>query len=132
VAVQEIRRQQRDMQVTVWAPTPAARDAVARLIDPALSVPEFLTLADGTAMRIIYQRSQLNDGNEQVVLYRRDFVYRVEFALCLTAAPASILQSVANVPVVADTPPLPLNALLLMSGSYLRLLNDGKLYLEQQ
>ena len=95
--LREIRRQERDFQVTVWAPTPALRDAVARRIDPVLSAAEFLPLADGSAMRIVYRRSHLNDGNEQVVLYRRDFIYKVEFALYQRASASPILRSLAEV-----------------------------------
>lgn len=93
---QEYRRVKRDFQVTLWCGTPQQREAVGRLVDPALSVPAFLPLADGSRLRVIYQRTLLEDGNAQVVLYRRDWFYACEYGQFLQQAASAVGQISVN------------------------------------
>lgn len=78
-SLSEVRRQQRVFQVTVWADTPANRKAVAKIVDPMLSALEFITLADGTGGRIVYQSSCDDDMPQKANCYRRDMLYQIEY-----------------------------------------------------
>jgi hypothetical protein len=71
----ELRRQERQFQLSVWADTPAHRDAVAQPLDIALCALTFLTLADGTGARIRYRASRVVDLHEKDKIYRRDLIY---------------------------------------------------------
>ena len=62
----------------LWCNTPAIRDAVAAVVDPALSSLTFISLPDGTGGRIRYERAHPDDRAQKVLLYRRDLVYSVE------------------------------------------------------
>lgn len=79
-SLSELRRQQRVFHITVWADTPANRAAVAKLIDPMLAGLEFITLADGTGARIIYQSSCDDDMKQRANCYTRDLLYQIEYA----------------------------------------------------
>lgn len=76
----EHKRQVKQFLVTVWAPTPDKRVAAAKVIDPALARLHYLTLADNTHARLIYVRSDDNDRDQEILVYRRDIVYAAEYA----------------------------------------------------
>jgi hypothetical protein len=92
----EVRRQQRAVQLTIWADTPAHREATAQAIDVALAATEFVTLSDQTAARIIYQSSRLDDGTQKANLYRRDLIYSVEYATTQTSAATTVTVAQQN------------------------------------
>jgi hypothetical protein len=85
-AWQELKRQERSIQVTLWCPTPAMRDLAAPLIDVALVQNEHLLLDDGSGARLVYQRTMISDERQTVEIYRRDLVYMVEYATTLIRA----------------------------------------------
>jgi hypothetical protein len=95
-AIQEIRRQKRLIQITIWAPTPALRDAVAMAADEVLADLAFLTMPDGTGARLIYQDSPMTDSLEKAKLYRRDLRYNVEFATTKKMVTAEIVAGVVT------------------------------------
>lgn len=106
-AIREIRRQERVFQISVWSDTPAHRDAVIQPVDIALADTQFLTLADGTAARLIYRNSPVTDNNQKAKLYRRDLMYSVEYATTQTASEYQITalqETVVNQPDGATTP----------------------------
>jgi hypothetical protein len=76
----EVKRQEREFQLTVWAPTLAARDAIAKPIDVAVAVNQWLTFADGTSGRLLYKGSPYTDFDQKQGIYRRDLVVGVEYA----------------------------------------------------
>lgn len=76
----ELKRQEREYQMIVWAGTPAIRDAVAKPIDVLIPQTKFLTLADGTSARLIYKGSPFNDFDQKQGIYRRDFIVSAEYA----------------------------------------------------
>jgi hypothetical protein len=84
VAAKGIRNQERIFMAGIWAGSPALRDAVAKVVDPAISTPRFLTLPDGYAARIIYHGSALNDSEQKMGIYRRDLLYSVDYATTIT------------------------------------------------
>lgn len=83
-ALRELRRQERQFQMAIWAPTPALRDVVAQAIDPVLADMPFLTLPDMTAARLRYHASHMSDHLQRVHVYRRDLIYHVEYATTKT------------------------------------------------
>lgn len=91
-AIREIRRQKRNFMITCWCPTPALRDAVAPAIDAVLAGIEFLTLPDGSAGRLLYERSPVSDRVEREGLYRRDLIYSVEYGTTQTQSAAQIVE----------------------------------------
>jgi hypothetical protein len=96
VSIRELKRQRRDIQMSLWASTPSLRDQVAALLDPALAALEFLTLADGTAGRLLYVGSPHDDTVQKEVLYRRNLIYSVEYGTTETRDDAEILVPIVN------------------------------------
>ncbi len=88
---EECARQEQDFRVSVFAPTPAARDGVCRALGSALSIIGFLTLADGTAGRLRYQKTASFDGDQVASVYRRDIVYSVEYSTTSTLQTPTML-----------------------------------------
>lgn len=92
----ELRRQMRVMQITVWADTPANRDATAQAVDIALAAMERFTLADQTQARLLYQASHQIDSQSKANLYRRDLMYSVEYSTTQTAGATDVVIGVEN------------------------------------
>lgn len=101
-SIREIRRQERNFQITVWADTPVHRDVVASVVDVALAYLRFITLADGTAGRLIYRNSVISDMLQKAKLYRRDLTYSVEYATTQTETDTQITQTQLNTGVQID------------------------------
>ncbi len=95
--IKEIRRQERIFQVGIWAGNPGARDAVAKVVDPALSESRFLTMPDGFGARIIYHGSMINDSEQKMGIYRRELLYRIEYATTLTEKEWRIVVTQENI-----------------------------------
>jgi hypothetical protein len=75
----ESRRQEKDVRIICWCPTPAIRDSVASAIDSAFDQLSFLMLSDSSNARIIYRNTASYDQAQNALLYRRDLVYTVEY-----------------------------------------------------
>ena len=97
VSLAEIRRQQRVFQITIWADTPDHRKAVATIIDPLLADTEFVTLADGTGARVIYQSSCDDDASQKANCYRRDLLYQIEYATTKQVGSTEVVVAQENV-----------------------------------
>ena len=89
--VEECARQAQDFRISVFAPSPAARDAVCGALGSALSVIAFLTLADGTSGRLRYQKTASFDGDQVASIYRRDLTYEVEYSTTAVLAVPQML-----------------------------------------
>lgn len=76
----ELKRQERDFSLIIWAPTTISRDKIASYIDVAIPSNKFLTMADGSAGRLIYKGSPYSDFDQKQGIYRRDFSVSVEYA----------------------------------------------------
>ena len=83
-ATKEIRRQERLVALTVWAPNPAARDSICKTIDAALAATPRTILADQSVARLTYKGSPVTDMLEKSNIYRRDLLYTVEYATTIT------------------------------------------------
>lgn len=92
----EVRRQERQFQITTWAGTPALRSTVAKAIDAALAQVRFLGFADGTGGRLQYRGSPVTDFDQRQGVYRRDLIYTVEYGTIIVEAAAQIVVSVAD------------------------------------
>lgn len=75
----ESRRQEKDLRIICWCPTPPVRDAVAAAIDSAIVRTNFLTLPDNSPARVIYRNTASYDQSQNALLYRRDLVYTIEY-----------------------------------------------------
>jgi len=95
-SIREIRRQTRVMQLSVWTSTPSMRDTLAKAIDTALAATEFLTMPDGYGARLVYKGSHILDDVQKASLYRRDFLYMVEYATTQTETDTQITQIQLN------------------------------------
>ena len=78
-SIREVKRQLRRFRISFWCADPNSRNAAAAPVDVALATTNFLTLADGSAGRLVYHASPLIDKAETTALYRRDLVYSVEY-----------------------------------------------------
>jgi hypothetical protein len=76
----EWRRQETQVQITMWCPTPLVRDNAAKLVEPTLAKTTFLTMPDSFQARFRYHNTIQFDGGEKVALYRRDLIYSAEYA----------------------------------------------------
>jgi hypothetical protein len=95
-ALQEIRRQVQEFRISMWCPGPAARDAVAPVIDLALADVNFIPLADGAYGRVRFVGVTASDGGADADLYRRDLIYAVEYPSALAQiTPAMLFGTVS-------------------------------------
>lgn len=104
--LQEVRRQEQTLRVSLWCPTPALRDAAAALADVALAVQPFVTLPDGSVGRMRYAGASVIDREENAQLYRRELLYVVEYPTVLRQSLPSMLfgDLALNAAVVDATP----------------------------
>lgn len=87
----EVRRQTRTIQIMILSPTPLARDAIAKAIDPVLADMPRFNLPDGFGARLLYRGSPFNDFDQKFGLFRRDFLYDVEYPTTVSdVAPEAI------------------------------------------
>lgn len=68
-----------------WFADPLQRDAIMGTIDAALSDSPFLSLADGSRMRLIYSGNAESDKAENASLYRRDLYYTGEYSTTISS-----------------------------------------------
>ena len=85
------RRQEKDIRIICWCPTPSIRDAVAAAINSGMDQIAFLLVSDGSKARIIYRNTESYDQAQNALLYRRDLVYIVEYATITTFMQPSML-----------------------------------------
>lgn len=85
------RQQEQGLRVSVWAPTPQARDALASLIDGAISgmksasgfLTRFFPVGAYEAARIVARTTYTNDMPARDRIWRRDLCYTVEYPTTL-------------------------------------------------
>jgi hypothetical protein len=90
-SIRELRRQAVAFRLSLWCPSPTLRDLVANVIDAGIARIGFLALADSTAARLRYLRSETIDRDSAAVLYRRDLIYEAEYATTLTETQPAML-----------------------------------------
>jgi len=92
----ESRRQEKNLRLICWCPSPIIRDSVAGAIDYALNQVDFLALADGTQARVLYKNTESYDQAQNALLYRRDLVYAVEYPTVTILQQPSMLFGAAE------------------------------------
>lgn len=95
--IRELRRQNKSIQVTLWCSSPANRDAVAKVIDPAMALINFIALPDGSSGLLRYERTTTDDAPEKELLWRRDLFYWVEYPTTQTMTAPEIVGLTSNV-----------------------------------
>lgn len=95
----EIGRVEQVFQITVWANTPANRKAIASLLAPAIMQAHFMTLADGSAARLILKSQRDDDVPQKELLYRRDIFVTVEYVETETVTATTVVDIVENISV---------------------------------
>lgn len=96
IAVRELRRQIKDFQITVWAPTPGLRDRIGSAIDAALSEQSHIDLNDGAPAQLLYARQFDSDRSENWHVYRRDLIFSVNYATTQTISAPEVTQFVVT------------------------------------
>jgi hypothetical protein len=89
----ELGRQDRELQITIWAATPAMRDAAAKIIDPVLRAQIRLTMPDNSSARFVYKSSPFTDFDQKAGIYRRDLIYSAEYATTVQSAAQEIVST---------------------------------------
>lgn len=95
-AIRELRRQERAFRISIWSDTPDHRRAIAGIADVALGAVDRMTMPDGSTARLIYQSSMDVDAQQKAKLYRRDFMYSVEYATTQVETETQITQEQLN------------------------------------
>lgn len=79
VVATPVKRQSRQFQIVVWAPSPVLRDSVAQYVDSWLGDTYRIALPDGSAANLKYSHSPVNDLLQKEGAWRRDLFYEVIF-----------------------------------------------------
>lgn len=87
-----LRQQEKHFMVTVWAPTPDMREALAEAIDDRLGTMDRLSLADFPG-RIRYQSTYEEEPLERLQVFRRSLTYSVEWARTITMPAAQVMTA---------------------------------------
>lgn len=82
--IREVERVRQGFQVTIWAPSPAARVATAKAFMAGLFAQTTLALPDGTRGNLFFVRDNTSDEGQAQILYRRDVFCTVEFGITET------------------------------------------------
>ncbi len=77
----ELRRGEKQIMLTVWAPSPAARSAVGKPIANLMAEADWLQLPDTIPARIRVARIADDDREQEARIYRRDIVLEIEWAM---------------------------------------------------
>lgn len=96
-AMQEVRRQERLIQIGIWADSPDHRASIAKPIDAALAAQTFLIMPDDSAARLRYKSSPVTDVYEKSRIFRRDLMYEVEYGTFQTANETEFSASQLNI-----------------------------------
>lgn len=96
-SLMEVKRQIQNFRMTLWCADPAARDAVARLIDTGLSAPQFIALADGSSAHLVFAGGTTTDSGADAALYRRDFIFAAEYPTTLAEIEPAMLFGVGGI-----------------------------------
>lgn len=96
-SVKEIKRQEKQWQISIWTGDPALRDVIGSILDRELSTLTFINLPDYTAGRIRYFGTRYFDNAQKQGIYRRDLIYTVEYATTRVEVDTQVTQIELNV-----------------------------------
>jgi hypothetical protein len=92
VMAQEIGRQQRLIQITVWAPSQPLRDVTASALDVALRLAQRVVMPDGFWAALMYKGTPMTDMLTKQAIFRRDVLYEVEYATTVSRGATTVSQ----------------------------------------
>lgn len=95
-AVRELRRQIKDFQITIWAPTPQLRAKVGAAIDAALSEECHIDLGDCAPAQMFCARQFDSDTAENWHIYRRDLIVSVNYATTQVISAPEVISTAVN------------------------------------
>ncbi len=108
------RQQQQTFRVSCWAPSPAARDAVAQAVDQALAAIELagrFTTPDNSSCRLMFAGVFVDDRPSKDRVWRRDMRYSVEYPTLMIQTQAEMSAGILNLtpsgPTAATSPAYP-------------------------
>lgn len=87
-----LRQQEKHFMVTVWAPAPDVREALAEAIDARLGTMDRLPLPDFPG-RIRYQSTYEEEPQERLQIFRRSLTYSVEWATTVVTPATKIVAT---------------------------------------
>ena len=90
-----LRQQEKHFMVTVWAPSPDAREALAEAIDDRLGTMDRLPLPDFPG-RIRYQSTYEEEPQDRLQVFRRSLTYSVEWARTATIPATQVVAAQAK------------------------------------
>jgi len=90
-SIRELKRQERGIEIIVWAPSHTDRETIADAIEVKLAHQDFLSLADGASGRVLYRNSPVTDDFSRAGTYRKDLNYSVDFPTTEVRTDAQIL-----------------------------------------
>lgn len=96
-SLRELRRQERYVQITVWANCFDAREPLADALDAALSGTFHVALPDGMSAVLRYKANRQDDSGQKESVYRRDLIYAVEYSTTQTRTDTQITVTETNV-----------------------------------
>ena len=91
-SIRELKRQERGIEVIIWAPSHTDRETIADAIEVKFSKQDFLSLADGSAGRVLYRNSPVTDDFSRAGTFRKDLNYSVDFPTTEVRTDAQILE----------------------------------------
>jgi hypothetical protein len=93
----ESRRQEKDLRIICWCPTPPIRDSIVTAIDGTIDQASFLTLPDDTKARVVYRNTASYDQAQNALLYRRDLIYMIEYPTVTILQQPSMLFGASDI-----------------------------------
>ncbi|MEI9983519.1 MAG: hypothetical protein WDN69_10110 [Aliidongia sp.] len=99
--LREVGRERVTVQIVVWAPSDAARNAVGSALEPGLRSLRRLPLVDLSIAMIRFGQIADNDETAKSAVYRRTLALDVEYASTVASTAAEILSFGEAVTVVA-------------------------------
>ena len=115
--VNEIRRVQREIQITTWAATPDLRDTTGAALDVALAMIDRLPLPDGSTGQMRFSRDSITDAETKEQSYRRDLYYSVDYGTYETTTSTLVTEVIANTQGGVSPPDSPVNTITVTQGS---------------
>jgi hypothetical protein len=99
-----LERNDRFFMISIWAPSPDARDRLAALLDAALRRRTRIALPDGTQGVVRYRNDQQHDDLQKTGIWRRDINYAVEYLITDTVTATQVVSTKLEVSVVVAKP----------------------------
>ena len=74
-----LHRQKQQMRVSIWAPDPASRTAIAKVVDVALKQQNIIALPDTSGLILNYYGTNIDDIPEKANIFRRDIIMSAQW-----------------------------------------------------